>query len=207
MSKGMTPAALGAFINGDIENFIVASTPGGIEAQEKAGQQSFVNSSTLPIVGTSTPDQINQLTRMGIVLGSPVDDLFRNVTLPAGWTKKVTDHDMWSKLLDEKGRERAHIFYKAAFYDRSATFSLSRRFLVESYTNCTETGDILDRSNPNSEFYGIYVSDCGVPTKFFGAFPSNYKQRAGLDEKFRNTATKWLEENYPDYQDAEKYWE
>lgn len=38
----ITPAALGAFLAGDLDNFVTAATPGGIEAQEKAGQTSFV---------------------------------------------------------------------------------------------------------------------------------------------------------------------
>ncbi len=37
-SNYMNPAALKALVGGDIENFLVASTPGGIEAQEKRGQ-------------------------------------------------------------------------------------------------------------------------------------------------------------------------
>lgn len=39
--KNITPAAIQAAVSGNIENFIAASTPGGIEAQEAAGQQSF----------------------------------------------------------------------------------------------------------------------------------------------------------------------
>jgi hypothetical protein len=37
---------------------------------------------------------------------------------------------MWSYILDDKGRERCAIFYKAAFYDRRAHLSISARYTV-----------------------------------------------------------------------------
>lgn len=43
-----------------------------------------------------------------------------NVELPDGWKKVGTNHDMHSDLVDETGKVRASIFYKAAFYDRRA---------------------------------------------------------------------------------------
>jgi hypothetical protein len=52
----------------------------------------------------------------------------RSVKLPEGWHIKATDHSMWSNLVDDKGRNRASIFYKAAFYDREAFLSFNRRF-------------------------------------------------------------------------------
>ena len=42
--KGINPAALAALLGGEMENFIAASTEGGIEAQEAAGQAQFVES-------------------------------------------------------------------------------------------------------------------------------------------------------------------
>ena len=119
--KGMTPAALLALMGGDEENFLAASTPGGIERQEKEGQESFVASETLPkdMQGCSR----EKLEKIGFVFGDDIDDLFVSVVMPEGWKKEPTDHSMWSKLVDEKGRERASIFYKAAFYDRSAHMS------------------------------------------------------------------------------------
>ncbi len=127
--KGISPAALAAFLSGDLENAMIASTPGGIERQEAAGQASFVSSETLPL-------QFNYCTKeqfeaMGVVFGAPVDDLFQQARLPAGWVKVATDHSMHSELRDEKGRKRAGIFYKAAFYDRSAFISLTSRFSIE----------------------------------------------------------------------------
>lgn len=130
----MSPAALQALLKGDTDNFIAASTPGGIEAQEKRGQieQSFLE--TLPIDGTITSrGKINskaEFEKLGFVFGKQIDECFVESQFPNGWRKKPTDHSMWSEILDEKGRKRGMIFYKAAFYDRSAHVHLECRFGV-----------------------------------------------------------------------------
>jgi hypothetical protein len=94
---------------------------GYIEGMEAQGQQQLVNSDNLPV---DAPWE--KLEALGFVKGEPVpgDDLFVSCTLPPGWTRAGTDHSMWSKILDERGIERVSIFYKAAFYDRSAHASL-----------------------------------------------------------------------------------
>jgi hypothetical protein len=50
----------------------------------------------------------------------PGDPLFCDATIPDGWTKKATEHAMWSSIVDTRGIEMVSVFYKAAFYDRSA---------------------------------------------------------------------------------------
>ncbi len=60
---------------------------------------------------------------MGIEFLQEADDLFVFAILPDGWKKQATDHDMHSELIDDKGVVRARIFYKAAFYDRSASIT------------------------------------------------------------------------------------
>jgi hypothetical protein len=117
----MTAASLAALLGGDLKNFAVASTPGGIEAQEAQGQQTLVNSDILP-----KDSPWNQLEAMGIKRGKDVDDLFVSVELPEGWKKVATDHSMWSELQDASGKVVASIFYKAAFYDRKAHLSLKQ---------------------------------------------------------------------------------
>ena len=119
----MSMAARKALSEGDIENFIVAMTPGGIVAQEKRGQAQFVASDSLPkeIEGITRPE----LVEIGFVFGEDIDELFVECRLPEGWSKRPTDHDMWSELLDGEGVQRAMIFYKAAFYDRRAQLTWS----------------------------------------------------------------------------------
>ena len=121
----MTPAALTALKRGDMDNFIAASTPGGIERQEKDGQiaQSFAE--TLRIEGTSG-DSRKAFEKLGFVFGNQQDEIFIKVQFPKGWRKKVTDHSMWTDIVDETGKKRGSIFYKAAFYDRGAHCCLEK---------------------------------------------------------------------------------
>jgi hypothetical protein len=185
-----TPAALAALMNGDMENFLVASTHGGIEAQEAAGQQSFVAGETLP---KECPRE--DLEALGFVFGTDDDDLFINVIMPQGWHKKATDHPMHSDLIDDKGRIRGGIFYKAAFYDRSAHMSLSRRFSVQK--------------NYDIEQIQYQVKDCGKV-----AFETEIIDCVrGTDEywdtgdKLEAESRQWLSANYPEWESASDYWD
>jgi len=92
--------------------------------QESAGQQSFVSSDTLPtdLRGKEILEAAG-VKFLGVVED---DDMFQYVELPDGWKKVPTDHSMWSNLVDEQGRVRASIFYKGAFYDRSAHASATK---------------------------------------------------------------------------------
>lgn len=88
-----------------------------IVAQEKRGQDELVGSTQFP---AKAP--VAELEALGFTFG-PVDEgdpLFRPADLPQGWRREGSDHDMWSYVLDEKGRRRVAVFYKAAFYDRNA---------------------------------------------------------------------------------------
>lgn len=100
--------------------------PTFIYNQEAAGQEELVKSDTLPSNIDSESKKI--LEEAGVKFGNPVDGdpIFTYAELPAGWKKIPTDHSMWSNLVDETGKVRAQIFYKAAFYDRSAHISASR---------------------------------------------------------------------------------
>lgn len=97
---------------------------GAIDEQTAVGQREIVQSDVIPArinFGTE-----KDLTDLGFVLGEPVegDPLFRRATLPPGWSREGSEHAMWSYLLDEQGRRRCSIFYKAAFYDRDAFLSI-----------------------------------------------------------------------------------
>lgn len=114
--KHMNQAAFYAALRGDLPNALIASIEGGIEAQEARGQRDFVAAETLPKDGLDNA----VCEALGIKILSDADDLFYNVQLPTGWTKRATDHAMWNELIDDRGQKRASIFYKAAFYDRRA---------------------------------------------------------------------------------------
>lgn len=100
---------------GDGGNAIVAS--------EKRGQQQLVASAVIP---TQMGDR-TEYEAIGFTFGEPVegDPIFTECTLPDDWSKQAGDHDMWSYIVDQYGRRRVSVFYKAAFYDRSAHCNLN----------------------------------------------------------------------------------
>lgn len=118
----MNPAALNAALNGDMRNAAIASLPGGIEALEAVGQIELCNSTKLPkdTNGCTRED----LEKLGIKFLKSYDDIFINVKLPKDWKLIPTEHSMWNDLIDENKKVIAQVFYKAAFYDRSAHIQL-----------------------------------------------------------------------------------
>lgn len=111
-----------------------------ITDMEAAGQRQLVNSTDLPAEMNSGTD--DDLIALGFTLGEPhaSDPMFRPATLPTGWSKQGTDHSMWSQVVDQHGRKRLSIFYKAAFYDRSAFINMQT---VRGYAH-----DVLDGQPP-----------------------------------------------------------
>lgn len=95
---------------------------GGVEAQEKRGQQELLQATTLP-TDVSNKEKFLEL---GFKFGQPLEEdrLFCEATLPEGWTREGTEHSMWTTINDERGIPRVAIFYKAAFYDRAAFMRL-----------------------------------------------------------------------------------
>jgi len=173
-----------------------------IERQEAAGQAELCMSEVLPSDGL---EQVRQMIESnGGSIGSPVmgDPMFIEVKLPSGWKKQATDHSMWSDLIDDKGRKRAGIFYKAAFYDRSAHISSCRRFGMDRYgSKLTADGELSAK-----------VTDaCGlVEYSVTGKIDLNDEERS-REYKLRDRLTEqietWLNENYPNWRDASAYWE
>ena len=104
------------------EGMVTGSASSFIERQERDGQRQLVNSDRLPAkCGDHAP-----WLALGFTFGDPdpSDPLFMPATLPPGWQRQATDHSMGSVIVDPLGRERVSIFYKAAFYDRSANMHL-----------------------------------------------------------------------------------
>jgi len=98
-------------VTGSAESFILG--------QEKRGQQQLVNSDRLP---SKVHGDRAEWEALGFRFGDPDPDdpMFMPATLPDGWQRRATDHSMWSVIVDALGRDRVEVFYKAAFYDRSA---------------------------------------------------------------------------------------
>jgi len=95
---------------------ITVGASNSIELSESMGQSQMVRSTVIPTDGAE------DLAALGFTLGEVVKDdpIFRECSLPPGWQREGSDHSMWSYIVDERGFRRVAIFYKAAFYDRSA---------------------------------------------------------------------------------------
>lgn len=190
----LTPAALSAAALGDMQNALLASVPGGIEAQESAGQAMFVASEQLPKEMRGATRE--QLEALGFRFGADVDDLFVTAHLPSGWKKVATDHAMHSDLVDDKGRVRAAIFYKTAFYDRRASISFQSRYAENHYAECAD----------KPESYQVRVEDAGQVIHVVGTYA---KGREGWDEcnRLEIIARAWLDEKFPQWCDPLAYWD
>lgn len=172
---------------------------GRIEAMEARGQAELVKaSSVLPIeIGGGQ----QALGKAGVVFHGPVDGdpLFQKVTLPEGWQKAATDHYMWSNLLDDKGRERAAIFYKAAPYDRRAHLNVTCRYTAASKTSTYQP----DQEHCRPGFDLAIINRDGKPVHTFEVASDN----SGWSDAGRKAALAWLKENKPEYADPAAYWD
>jgi hypothetical protein len=164
--------------------------PGMIEASESRGQAELVTSTLLP---TDMRGDREKFEKMRFVFGEVVKDdpLFVNATLPAGWKKERTDHAMWSKIVDEKGNERASIFYKAVFYDRNAHMFLRGRYRVEGPYSDDSTGPrtakIVDQKT--GEVIHTLTRDAGP------------KEWDTANSNANDAAFEWLDANRPKHRD------
>jgi len=96
--------------------------PDKIEEQEVLGASEVVEYDSIPTNGCSTDQEIESFTNLGFEIHAVFsnDELFRGASLPPGWKKRPTGHNMWTEIVDETGKKRFSIFYKAASYDRDA---------------------------------------------------------------------------------------
>lgn len=187
-----------------MEAMIVGSK--AIENQERRGQQALTQSALLPIKITRGTRE--QFEAMGIVFDSDAaDDFFVPVQLPDGWTITATPHPMWSNLRDERGRSRASIFYKAAFYDRSAEMSIQTRFTA-SYQ---PVGGWASYVRDETPFEGI-VKDGGDEiiwrSEPFGPeLKANQFGDPSASRLAAAAAQDWLDANRPEHDNPLMRWE
>ena len=123
------------------------------------------------------------------------DDVLYQATLPEGWTLK-SDGGYWTYLIDEKGRERGSYFYKGAFYDRNGHMNLTQRFHA--------TYEHLDPDDWKSPIK-IFVKDTDG-TILFEAGQCNEAYSDEYNE-LMSKATDYLKTNYPEWEEASKYWD
>ena len=203
---------------------ITNGVAGAVERQEARGQQDLCNSqktslSTEMRCSFKSPneDPHKVLASWGVDVGKPVegDDMFTECRLPDGWILKPTDHSMWNKLLDDKGRERGSMFYKAAFYDRSTHLDLLPRFSTRPYG--TKNGKSFCRVLDGGEGAVFESKPYSYPNIYddndaYYALPSEKRSEVydAHNDARRLACTEceeWLEANYPDWKDETKYWD
>lgn len=193
----VNPAALSALAKGNLDDFIIASTPGGIEAQEAQGQKDFVASTSFPKKMRPSKESYEKL---GFVFGKDIDDIFIEAQLPKGWKKEGSDHSMWSYILDDKGRRRVSVFYKAAFYDRNSHANIDGRYYVTSiYSDSALADDIQDG---NCCFALIDGGQAIVKRS-----PQFKKDDWTSYDKYRDEMEKEIKDRFPDHFNVMAYWD
>lgn len=196
-NTGISPAMLSPVASG---RSILDGTPEGIRASEKLGQITLVNSTDMPRY--LSPEKA-AFEAVGFKFGDKIDDVFQAAQLPAGWSRRATEHDMHSKIVDAAGRTRVTVFYKAAFYDRNADATLIPRFTIG------------DRWDENEHRVGALVLDVGVEIARFGDLPVTDTDvnvvygmaRLEAMREFNRQAEAWLDATYPNWRDPAAYWD
>jgi len=180
-----------AFVRG----LLSGSMDGQIEAQEARGQSEMVIKKVLPKEGFDHPARPASLKAV-----KGYDDLFQVVDFPEGWkVVPAPDHSMWSSLQDDKGRERAAIFYKAAFYDRNA------RINWIAYYNLCENA-----FNPEyrDQVKHVWLQN-PAGEKFFETAIEDDKDLSdyGCYEKARNKVIALADVKFPGWNLPQSFWE
>jgi hypothetical protein len=200
-----------------------------ILAQEAREQLKVANEAMLPRYAGGFRRDDSEVkewyTRMGIEIVGERDDLFFSVKLPEGWKIEPTEHSMYSNLLDNRGRSRASIFYKGAFYDRKASVSLNRRFTIsKEYIDWEIGNDLPFYEDRKQQKVFCRVLDC--EEEIFRTDVAWFGQKYNVipDEDDRKACKKWhkkyeqwqqaqydkcrayLNEHWPDWEDEFAYW-
>jgi hypothetical protein len=175
-----------------------------IEDMEKQGQAELASQSQqLPTDGSKNL----AWAKMGVIFGETVKDdpIWRKVTLPKGWSIKPTDHSMHSDLVDEKGRARGGIFYKAAFYDRSASIHPKYRYRCPTQYSTPGEPQRWRISRVVDMATGAVLFE--KPKRIEPAAQSEYRAFSKLYQADDEECRAWLKEKFPECEDAAAYWD
>jgi len=214
--------------SGSADNLIHYMLGGTVEQQEEQGRNELIIADQLPKTNNDfdrSALEIYKKIGVEIVEDNNNDDLFFSVKLPKGWSKKCTGHNLWTDLLDDKGRKRACIFYKAAFYDRKAFINFEKKitmkvdrlgFINNDYSQ--EEGSLNYISNKTpfcgviKDFDGkiLFKTDeirCDIELTKKGFTTDEYKMESyKIKNKLREECLEWLKIKFPDWEKEEAYW-
>ena len=164
-----------------------------VKAQEAQGQAELVESDTIPKKMTDRTKKI--LESWGVQILDECDDLFVYATLPEGWTKTAGSHPMWSHLRDEQGRIRATMFYKAAFYDRSAHITTVSRYK-----------SVIDYNHGDDSKVVLLCMDCETVLHRLECDVTPDNRYRKMDE-LEQIGEKWLDDNVGSNWRAAEAWD
>lgn len=200
------------------------STGQAIMDQEKREQVRMIAIQTLPKQG----DSFFKLSisecykKLGIEIIEAYDDLFYKVELPPEWKIKPLEHSMWSNLVDDKGRKRAIIFYKGAFYDRSASISFCCRYTHEIIPEDEYQLDTSFEKRANGKYFGVVydaeqeifrTKEMHVKTKLIRddrnreRIKRHYSEKEKIERILREQCINFLKERFPNCEDIFAYWD
>jgi hypothetical protein len=170
-----------------LEGMIVGGSQ-AILNQEARGAAAAREAKHIPKNRSGITDE--QLKALGFDLTGEGDDLFDGAVFPEGWAIESDREDPRHMVFkDEKGRVRASMFYKAAFYDRYANCSFRTRYRIDKDYD----------ANPSQWI----AADDGA--EIFRSL--NTERREDWTEPGKEEVVAWLAENYPNWKDATAYWD
>jgi hypothetical protein len=157
---------------------------------------------TLPVKGTLNAPDV--WTKLGFSFGKS-DRLFVEAEAPAGWKLSRTEHSYYQDLLDDQGRKRASMFYKAAHYDEDAFIRLLTRFQMDSEREDEDVsfgglkrGLVRDTATGKVVFKGPWVDQ-----SFEVGDAARY---SAIERETYDPPKEWLKQNKPDHEDPTAYW-
>jgi hypothetical protein len=176
--------------------------------QVKLGQEQMVQQKTLPV--QMQPESAKQwLAKCGVKFLGQVenDELFQSVELPPGWKKIASGHPWLSMLVDDQGRERARIFYKAEYYDRNASLSIQPRYgVLEDLNHEVPKGSDSIAATVMDGSSVLGTGEILFMTKPIGGVEGR-KERFRAYYQAKKEAYTWLDQNFPENNDPFAYWE
>ena len=133
------------------------------------------------------------------------DNVLCQAELPEGWILAPTDHSMWNRIYDDKDRVRGSMFYKAAFYDRSAHMYLSPRYGVKTRFVGPKEQDAEIYFGNEDEV--LFVAGIVEGLYNYKLDDNTRKQKREEEKRLLKLAFDFAEKNYPNYGDVNAYWD
>lgn len=163
-----------------------------LEKMEYEGQSTAVNNTMLAI--DMKPEK-EVWEKLGFSFSEiSGDDVLCKAKLPTGWCLNSTEHPMWNNIVDNKGNVRASMFYKAAFYDRSAHMNLETRYR-------------LDRDYIDEDTVEVYFGNKNEKLFVAGKYSYSEDDAYEKSEKCYQLAEDFANKNYPDWKNPLAYWD